>query len=1045
MTYLNKYRIDREILAILDFFGTGEEIAAAFGYDSEELDDFLTDSEDYCTQTDGKYLFSLENNFSSTDPIDRNAFIRPAYVILKNNREDKGIVRDLRIKLRGVIGGRLVDFLDFLMEVGGYADSVHDNEFLVYLYNLIADTSKELSLNVRKPYFTRSVLKLSKAEFMRGISQHETLELQREAIDMITDANVTVEDGLLFLYAGVNEHFGGDSEKGAYLRKQGIEYLQEFDYPGLEEEMAPLLIWDYYLLGDFRRTIAYYETVIIPMENSDASEIFAFAYPPMIFSYFFVGEYNRALVLSQRIYKKAVDNNDTLAAMLIKAIMGRVYIYMNDLETAIGILNDSYEDVKRADYGWGFYYTLYGMALYYYKKGKYEQSRDMLEEAIIQADKHGFAPINASPFVLDILKMIEERGMKRIKSFDYNEKLREYISSKNIHMAGVSLRHEALKEKKAGAEESITIEKLRQSISLLERSGDLQEMSLSSMELAKVFMEAGDKTNVEKYANLSWRMLPERHYHEFPAELFKYVSSQDKIGKLEVTLNTQWLELRHMVNDERLAVRLLTTLCRDEDMECGIFFLMDNGSLKVQCTQNLDISDKGNPELMRAEAIAAEVANRKKIFANSDAVSTPKMSLGIPFIHDGRAVAVVYMESNLEQRAISESEQILLLDFANKMSETIVSAVVYKSETFGDGSGDTIEFAETIKMDSPYCQSIDDDVFFIKDQISKVARTNIPVLITGETGVGKEVFAREVFDNSSYKKAFIKVNCGAIPSNLIESELFGYEKGSFTGAQGRKKGYFEVAEGGTVFLDEVGELPLIAQVKLLRVLQEHELMRVGGTESVKVDFRLIAATNKDLDKEVKNGNFREDLYYRLNVVQLKVPPLRNRKKDIPVLSNYFIDKFSREFGVRKRELDPQSLIEMLNYSWPGNIRELENTIQKATLFSEGEKIKIDLPGLEGRREQSEQMLTSIEPVALKAEGEDKPKEKEVFNYHTASKEELITLEEMEARYIEAVLEKCGGKVSGKGGAAEILGLKRTTLISRMKKLGVNNTRGGENK
>ncbi len=1042
MSYLNEYRINREILATIDFHGTGDEIASALGFDRDELELFLKDSAEHSTLIDGRYFFRYENNFNSKDPIGKEAFVRPVYVFLKNNKCDVAAVRDLRIRLRGVIGGRLVDFLDFLMEIGEYVNSIHDNDFLVHLYSVTAETSRELSLNFRKLYFNKSVLKLSKAEFMRGISQHETLELQREALDMINDANVTVEDGLLYLYAGVNEHFGGYLEKGANLRKKGIECLEEFNYPGLEEEMAPLLIWDYYLLGDFRKMVAYYENSILPLENRDGSEVFTFAYPPVIFSYFFIGEYNRALILSQRIYKRAYDNNDILAAILLKAITGRVYLYMEDLERGMEILNDVYKEAEKADYGWGYYYTLFGIALYYFKKEKYVEARDALEEAIMQAEKHGFAPINASPFVLDVLDAIEERGLKRIDGFDYDEKLREYISSKNIHMAGVAFRHRALKRKRKNGDVSIAIDELKQSVSLLEKSGNFHELSLSAMELAKIYLEQEDKANVVKYANLSWRMLSEKHYHKFPAELYKYVDVQDNIGMLETQLDTQWLELRHMVNDERLAVRLLTTLCRDEGMECGVFFSASGGTLKIQCTQNLDQDDKVNPGILRAEAIAAAVADRKKVFANSDEASVPKMSLGIPFIYKGTAVAVVYMESNIEHRDISEKEQLLLMDFASRMSETIASAVAYKFETSGDRSEENVtEFAENMKTDSPYCQSVDEDVFFIRDQIVKVAKTNIPVLITGETGVGKELFAREVFDKSGYKKAFIKVNCGAIPGNLIESELFGYEKGSFTGAQGRKKGYFEVAEGGTVFLDEVGELPLMAQVKLLRVLQEHELMRVGGTESVKVDFRLIAATNKDLDKEVKNGNFREDLYYRLNVVQLKIPPLRNRKKDIPLLANFFIDKFSHELGVGRRDMDPHSLMEMLNYCWPGNIRELENAIHKAVLFTDGEKIKVELPEDTGSEEREpvkkiiqDHESTSVAPIDT---------ENDMFSMFT-SKGELLPLETMEARYIEAVLRKCGGKVSGKGGAAEILGLKRTTLISKMKKLGVKNTRGGEN-
>ncbi|MDC4207180.1 MAG: sigma-54 dependent transcriptional regulator (plasmid) [Candidatus Manganitrophus sp.] len=228
--------------------------------------------------------------------------------------------------------------------------------------------------------------------------------------------------------------------------------------------------------------------------------------------------------------------------------------------------------------------------------------------------------------------------------------------------------------------------------------------------------------------------------------------------------------------------------------------------------------------------------------------------------------------------------------------------------------------------------------------IEKVAPHPSPVLILGETGTGKELVAREIQQMGPRKTGpFIAVNCGAIPENLLESELFGYEKGAFTGASAQKKGRLELAEGGTLFLDEIGELPLALQVKLLRFLQEREIQRVGGTKTIRVDVRLIAATNRDLKKEIQEHRFREDLYYRIRVIEIHLPPLRERHGDIPELTAYFLQKFSRELH-KSLEMLPEALDLLTLYAWPGNVRELENVIERAGVLAEGEIIKAgDLP------------------------------------------------------------------------------------------------------
>jgi transcriptional regulator with GAF, ATPase, and Fis domain len=279
--------------------------------------------------------------------------------------------------------------------------------------------------------------------------------------------------------------------------------------------------------------------------------------------------------------------------------------------------------------------------------------------------------------------------------------------------------------------------------------------------------------------------------------------------------------------------------------------------------------------------------------------------------------------------------------------------------------------------------------------------------LLGETGTGKELIARAVHNRSRRKQnAMIKINCGALPANLVESELFGHERGAFTGAVAQKKGRFELANRGTIFLDEVAELPLETQTKLLRVLQEQEFERVGGSQTIKVDVRVIAATNRDLSEAVKNGSFRVDLYYRLNVFPIKVPPLRQRKEDIPLLAAYFVRKFSERMGKRIEGISGEATGQMQNYHWPGNVRELANILEHGVILCQGTVLQERHIGLSRRADAAE----------------------------TSSS--LPTLEEAERRLILRALDQTNGVLGGPSGAAQLLGLNRSTLWSRMRKLGI---------
>ena len=294
----------------------------------------------------------------------------------------------------------------------------------------------------------------------------------------------------------------------------------------------------------------------------------------------------------------------------------------------------------------------------------------------------------------------------------------------------------------------------------------------------------------------------------------------------------------------------------------------------------------------------------------------------------------------------------------------------------------------------------------VLNQVEVVAPTDSTVLLLGETGTGKEIIARAVLNVSSRSnRPFVKLNCAAIPSGLLESELFGHEKGAFTGAVSQKIGRFELANGGTLFLDEVGDIPLELQPKLLRVLQEQEFERLGSTRTVRVDVRLIAATNRDLEQMVAEKQFREDLYFRLNVFPIRIPPLRERSEDISLLVQYYVDKYSQRMNKRIDVIPEETMAGLCRYSWPGNIRELQNLIERAVIMTPGNVLQIQVSDLQ----ESNRTLSTM----------------------------AGTLEDVERQRILQALREAGAVIGGPHGAAVRLGLKRTTLLSKMQKLGIS--------
>jgi formate hydrogenlyase transcriptional activator len=389
----------------------------------------------------------------------------------------------------------------------------------------------------------------------------------------------------------------------------------------------------------------------------------------------------------------------------------------------------------------------------------------------------------------------------------------------------------------------------------------------------------------------------------------------------------------------------------------------------------------------------------------------------VPLIHRGESIGALAVSSK-KKGAFGAKDAEMLGEFANQVAMAVNNAVAFKqiAEVRDRLNQEKQYLEEEINLENRFEDIVGESTGLkqVLRQIETVAPTDATVLIQGETGTGKELLARSIHRLSNRTdRTFIKLNCAAIPAGLLESELFGHEKGAFTGAIARKMGRLELAHEGTLFLDEVGEMPLDLQPKLLRALQEREIERIGGTRPISVNVRLIAATNRDLTKMVQEKTFRADLYYRLRVFPIFSPPLRERRSDIPMLVRHFVATHSRRMGKLIETIPEATMDALVHWKWPGNIRELENMLERAVILTRGPVLYVPLAELET-------------PL-----GEDDEDESEAWETG-----EPATLHAAERDHILKVLRECKGLIGGADGAAARLGLKRTTLNSKLKKLGI---------
>jgi len=745
----------------------------------------------------------------------------------------------------------------------------------------------------------------------------------------------------------------------------------------------------------------------------------------------FMGQFYRAIGVVDSNRRRALLKKEDRAARWLRAHLGNILLMAGKKQEALTHLKAAEREAVDHNDIWALIWTRRALAYNHFLEGRTRESYSALRKCLAEAASSGFSrPFYALPWILELLFEYHKRGYEAIPEYDFEREMETAIKGINIHLRGTAFRVQAkmaeIKEEDPAKIKSF----LKKSEADLKQVGDPIQLALTRADLGLLKLHEGNQKEALDLALLAWEGLSVYGFTSFPNELMSLIQSQDALPSVRSQSDDIMNRYMEMMDEfipsadpDELLCRLVAATSRFFEAERGAIFWLDDNRRKerlvFRTAYNL------TREEVEGEKFRPNLSYVFKAYENKQTVIVrlPQAGHGIPgantvtifcmpFNIRGQVRGVLYYDNRYSEGAFESLNKSLL----NRISQNVGSYILRIRDYCREMEEKSLlALRQTTTNEKPGEMKIKTQSNVMRElftRVDKAARSEAPVLILGETGVGKELLARRVHEMSPRRMMpFIAVNISSFPETLVESELFGHEKGAFTGADCQKPGRMELANRGTLFIDEVGDIPKSVQVKILRAVEEKFFFRIGGTRDLRSDFRLIAATNRDLVKEVEAGNFREDLYYRLNVVPLIVPPLRERDNDVIYLAQHFLTQYARKFKRPVPELTSEDKARLKTHHWPGNVRELKNVIERAMILSNGEELDLTMP--KAPKTSADVSDSFGNPFS------DNP-----------------TMNELQSRYISYILNATGGKLSGPGSAADILGMKRTTLYTRMKKLGL---------
>jgi len=803
----------------------------------------------------------------------------------------------------------------------------------------------------------------------------------------------------------------GDYEKASVLYEKAWDLAKHLHSEDLLRQAAlftsDFLFWQ----GFVAQAVSRYEKVIGDAENFPADQATLRATATLGWCYGICGHTARGIGLIDAVRNKADGLN--LTQVKVYADMMAVLTLLDsrrisEAETHLDAIFHFPEDTLGNYILWAGYAS---RAFIFYTRGDLQRSFKYQKMAFEKSEEVGWFH-HRGPWNFDYIDALEEAGLVHPK-MNYDAEIWRLLGWPDVYMQGVGFRYRALRKMKKQGRNDDIVSDLDKSTRLLTKAGARLELAHTQVLHARLMLqEEPASENARSLLKEAWKVLSNINPDLFPNELRPYLEDEPEEESVINTLLEVGDAIGTVRDRERLLTRIINLLMRlTRAGRGGVFLVDDRNNARLVASRNLDTAILESPQFRESwQVIAQVIETGRETIMSKNTGPGPGWLLCYPVMLRNHFFGVIYLDNTLVGLSPPQDIISLLKVVISQMGVAIDNANAYEEieQLKGRLEQETRLYRMEMEGVPAGTKAIgtSEAMKRVLAKIGKVAATGATVLITGETGVGKELVAREIHRQSTRcKSPFIPVNTASFSSELIASELFGHEKGAFTGATHQHHGKFELADGGTLFLDDIDAISMDVQAKILRAIQEKEFERVGGSQTIRSDFRLIAATNADLTEMITEKKFRTDLYFRLNVFPIHIPPLRERKEDIHLLANYFLDIFNKKMGKHIRGFTKKELESLSRHSWPGNVRELKHIIERAVILSEN--------GYAGVPE----LLSNN-------------------RFEKESDNAFPTYREMEKTHIVNALKKCGGRVSGSGGAAELLDLKPTTLYAKINKLGI---------
>ncbi|ACL04522.1 transcriptional regulator, NifA subfamily, Fis Family [Desulfatibacillum aliphaticivorans] len=872
--------------------------------------------------------------------------------------------------------------------------------------------------------FVRMALKTSKVSTARQ-STDETAAVLRDALVRAEKRGDKASQALIRMHIAKNEWLLNRYDSAYEIFKDGWALARQCNEPWLMRSALAFRTFFLFWQGRFNEVAALYETAVSDVEARPEG-----GFPLLVTitagqCYTFTGQITQGLGMLDAIQKSCLEAGDLhTAAFATGSIHNALHSIKSTAET-LEYIEANHAALKQSGNSYIEMLADGFLAHLYYLKGDIRRSVAALRRFVLKCREVNVDALHHKPHLLELCWAMEQGKYPRMLNLSLDREIQSILVGRNVFLKGLAYRYTALLQAYNKEPEEAIRRSLGQSLKWLEESGHELEILRTRMEIIRRLLLQGEAEAAQGMADRLSGVLEQYHEETIPPDLKPLFRTRASAQRLLSGIYSLGNDMASVQDGKELLHSILSTVNQLTGAERGAIFVANEDPhgppMKLRASRNLTADQVERPAFepsMRLIQQAASLGVDKKSFIRKESAPPEEWSAGsseaarssicAPIIFKGKTLGVLYHDNRLLNSAFKESDFELLSFFAAQAAAALDNANAQEEiERLkrAMAQGGRIQSRPSFSREN-YKEVIGKSQAVRKmlHLIEQVAKTGSNVLILGETGVGKELAANAVHYHSKRRgKAFVKANCSALTETLINSELFGHEKGAFTGASSRRIGRFELADKGTIFLDEIGDLPLDVQANLLRVLQSSEFERVGGNETIRSDFRLIAATNRDLERLAADKKFRQDLYYRLNVFPILVPPLRDRKEDIPLLAEQFIRGFAQKMQIEVKKISREEMNKLLKYHWPGNIRELANVIERGMILSSGPLFTA--PDLEGQTDG-----------------------------HSLHRPH--SLEENERSHILWALEQKNWKVRGPGGVAEFLDINPSTLAARMKKLGI---------